>query len=211
MKKAFSTLGCPTWSFNEIVSVAKDIGMNGIEIRGLGYQMYAPALSIFSERNIDKTISVLKRTGIEIPMLTTSCDLSVSDFENCLNEANDYINLAKKIGTPYIRIMCQNSAKPGKDIDIDLIAKRYKEICNIAKDTTVTPLIETNSHLANSDKMLEFLAKADCENMGVLWDFHHPYRFFNESIEYTFNNLSKYIKYVHFKDSVMKDDGKVEY
>ncbi len=32
MKISFSTLGCPGWSYEDILSTAKDLGFNGIEI-----------------------------------------------------------------------------------------------------------------------------------------------------------------------------------
>ena len=34
MKIAFSTLGCPEWSWEDIYSMAKDTGFDGIELRG---------------------------------------------------------------------------------------------------------------------------------------------------------------------------------
>ena len=41
MKTAFSTLGCPDFSWQDIYSVAKDFGFDGIEIRGLGNDISA--------------------------------------------------------------------------------------------------------------------------------------------------------------------------
>ena len=35
MKIAFSTLGCPDFDWSDIYSMAKDLGFDGIEIRGL--------------------------------------------------------------------------------------------------------------------------------------------------------------------------------
>ena len=41
MKLAFSTLGCPEWTWTEIYSMARDLGYSGIEIRGLGEEITA--------------------------------------------------------------------------------------------------------------------------------------------------------------------------
>lgn len=41
MKICFSTLGCPDWSWEEILAAAKDLGYDGIELRGLGNEIYA--------------------------------------------------------------------------------------------------------------------------------------------------------------------------
>jgi len=35
MKLAFSTIGCPEWSWNEIMEAAIDMRIDGIEIRGV--------------------------------------------------------------------------------------------------------------------------------------------------------------------------------
>lgn len=210
MKKAFSTLGCPGWTFDEILSVAKDIGMDGIEIRGLGDQMYAPKIGVFSDKNIKSTLNTLSKLGLSIPILTSSCDLSKEGFEECLKEALEYSQLAKKLNSKYVRIMCESTPESKKDIDLEVIAERYSKICDISKNFNVTALIETNGILANSKNMKKFLNLASNKNAKVLWDIHHPFRFFKESPEYTFDQIGEYIEYVHVKDSIMKD-GKVIY
>ena len=47
MKIAFSTLGCPGWSWDEIFATAKDMGLDGIEIRGVGNEMFAPKIKAY--------------------------------------------------------------------------------------------------------------------------------------------------------------------
>ena len=42
MKLSFSTLGCPDWDFGEVFAVAADLGYDGIEIRGIAEEVYAP-------------------------------------------------------------------------------------------------------------------------------------------------------------------------
>ena len=41
MKIAFSTLGCPEFGWTDIYSMAKDFHFDGIEVRGLGHDLYA--------------------------------------------------------------------------------------------------------------------------------------------------------------------------
>ena len=40
MKIAFSTLGCPDFDWPDIYSMAKDLGFDGIEMRGLGDDLF---------------------------------------------------------------------------------------------------------------------------------------------------------------------------
>jgi len=49
MKLAFSTLGCPDFSWTDIYSMAKDLGYHGIEIRGLGDDIFAVKAQPFKE------------------------------------------------------------------------------------------------------------------------------------------------------------------
>ncbi len=51
MKIAFSTLACPNSSWQDIVSMAKDLGFDGIEIRGLGDDISAVCAELHIHRN----------------------------------------------------------------------------------------------------------------------------------------------------------------
>ena len=57
--------------------------------------------------------------------------------------------------------------------------------------------------------MRHFMEDADPAAAGVLWDIHHPYRYFGETPQQTYDNLGRWIRYVHVKDSVMQEDQTV--
>ena len=44
-----------------------------------------------------------------------------------------------------------------------------------------------------------------CDQLGALWDMHHPYRDHGESADTTIKNLGAYVRHVHLRDS--DDDG----
>jgi len=208
MKYAFSTLGCPGWSWKDVFSAAKDLGFAGVEIRGLGDIIYAPDIPEFLPRNIEDTKKSLERLSISIPVLTSGAVFAeAARAQASYLEAAAYVNLASRLGVPYIRVM--GTGEPGiTEGDFALGAKLYKHLCSYASEWGVTPLIETNGALSSSDKMLEFIDGNP--NCGVLWDVHHTVRFGNESPEETAGKLGEYIKHVHVKDSVSAGD-KIEY
>jgi fatty-acyl-CoA synthase len=74
----------------------------------------------------------------------------------------------------------------------------------------VTILVETNGILADSSKMSWLMNKAGRDNVAVLWDIHHPYRYAGEAVEKTYSELKKHIRYIHIKDSIM-ENGKAKY
>jgi len=74
----------------------------------------------------------------------------------------------------------------------------------------VTLLIETNGVFADSNTMQRFMKRLNRENVGVLWDTHHPYRYMDESFEKTYEALSPWIKYIQVKDSII-ENGETKY
>lgn len=55
MKISFSTLGCPRWSWDEIVVMAKELDFDGIEVRGIGNEIYMPTAKPFLPENLGNT------------------------------------------------------------------------------------------------------------------------------------------------------------
>ena len=51
------------------------------------------------------------------------------------------------------------------------------------KKNNVTLLVETNGVYANTARLRELLNQIESDNIGALWDLHHPYRYAGESPE----------------------------
>lgn len=210
MKFSFSTLGCPDWAWDVIFASAKDIGMDGIEVRGVGKQIYAPRSKPFLDENVEATKARLDAGNMEIPVFDTGAVLAREDRCTAgVLEAQDYIRLAAKTGTKYIRVMCVDVPEPC-EADLRLCADMYERVCRFGEEYGVVPLIETNGPLADTAVMKEFMEGIKCENKGVIWDIHHPYRYFGESVETTLANIGQWMYHVHIKDSAIVD-GKIEY
>lgn len=203
MKVCFSTLGCPGWRFADIVAAGKDTGMQGIEIRGLCEGLYAPRLTEFLPENRAQTLRTLREAGLEIPILTSGAVLCLNE-EEALAESLAYMQLAAELKVPYVRVLAEPAPQPGTG-DLSRAARAYRELCLKGAALSVTPLIETNGRLADSRTMLAFLREADAENMGVLWDIHHPYRYFGEAPHTTVSRLAGFIKHCHIKDSLLEN------
>ena len=211
MKLAFSTLGCPDFDWSDIYSMAKDLGFQGIEMRGLGDRIFSVKAKPFCPENIESTIAQLKKRHLEIPCLSSGCALKYSDkAEANIAELKEYIDLAYKLGTPYVRVLADEHAAPEGDADDEMILDILHRLIPYAEERDVTLLIETNGVYADTSRLRNLLDRVTSDNVAALWDIHHPYRFMNESPETTLQNLGAYIKYTHIKDSVM-EDGKVKY
>ena len=207
MKISFSTLGCPDFSWTDIYSMAKDLGFNGIEVRGLGDEIFAVKAKPFTDENIADTVAKLKKLGLEIPCLSSGACLKYADkHDEAIGEITQYVELAAKLGTPYIRILGDLDPAPAGDVDDALVAATLKEAAKIAEAKNVTLLVETNGVYADTARLRKLLDEVNSKAVAALWDVHHPYRYVGESAETTIANLGDYIKHIHVKDSAYEGD-----
>lgn len=207
MKLSFSTLGCPDFDWPDIYSMAKDFGFKGIELRGLGDDIFSVYAKPFREDNLSKTIAQLKKMRLEIPCLSSGCVLKYADKkEDTIKEIKDYIDLAVKLGTPYIRILGDQSAAPMEELEDATVLSVLRLLIPYAEESNVTLLVETNGVYSDTARLAELLNEAGSDHVAALWDIHHPYRFKGETPEQTVQNLGAYIKHVHVKDSVLEND-----
>ena len=212
MKISFSTIACPDFSWGDIYSMAKDLGFDGIEIRGIGDEISVVKSQPFSSPKLAATMKKLADLRLEIPCLDTGCCLKETEKrEEVLEEITDYIKLADSIGTPYVRLLADMDAEPVADVDDEYVLGVLKEAAAVAAQyENVTLLVETNGVYCDTMRLKRLLDKAGSEKVAALWDAHHPYRYMGESPEETIRNIGSYIKHVHVKDSIMKN-GKPQY
>ncbi|MDD2648569.1 MAG: sugar phosphate isomerase/epimerase [Eubacteriales bacterium] len=212
MKLSFSTLGCPRWTWREIVSTAHDLGYDGIEVRGVGKDISVPSVPEFSEANWKKTAASLEKLGLEIPCLSSDLCIHVRESaEHTHREAAAYCALAKRMNVKYIRIMGTAAVpQPMGRVDEAFVRDEAALLSEIAAENGVTLLIETNGVWASSERLARLIDDVGSENVQALWDVHHPYRFMGEKPQDTIANLGKHIRHVHMKDSVW-DGDKIHY
>ena len=74
MKLSLSTLCCPTWSLEQVVAVAREHGIGGIDFRGLGEEIDVTKLPAFND-GLPATLELLKRHEIAVPCFNTSIAL----------------------------------------------------------------------------------------------------------------------------------------
>ena len=207
MKLAFSTIGCPGWSWNEIFATAKDLGMQGIEVRGIGGEIAAPKAKPFQASDLSSTLDKMHRAHMVFPMLTSGAVLGVdSEAADGVIEGKAYIDLAEKLGCPYVRVLITLAPEPAP-ANIGLCLEKYEELCRYGADKGVQPVLETNGLFCDTRLLADSIE--GIENAGVLWDVHHPYRYKGETPAETVENIGAWIRYVHVKDSVK--NGEVHY
>lgn len=211
MKFAFSTLGCPEWSWDDMVSTAKDLGFDGIELRGIENELFVPKAKPFLPAHLEATKARLNKINLEIPCLTSACYLfDKSRINRYIDEGKQYIDIAQNLETPCIRVLGDRNPEAGEEVDTGFVIENLSILAGYASSKNVKILLETNGVFACSEVVLKTVQSVGKPNVRVLWDMHHPFRYFQEPVAETYAALKEYIEYVHIKDSVLTD-GKVKY
>ncbi|MCL2106103.1 MAG: AMP-binding protein [Oscillospiraceae bacterium] len=202
MKLAFSTLGCPELSWQDMTTMAKDFGFHGIELRG--YED-TPAAELLA------ALSRLRTGRLEIACVSAAESLQYAGKRGeALEKARQSIRLAAQLGAAYVRVLADQGAQPLGPVDDAAVAEAIRSLLPLAQELGVTLLVETNGAFADTRRLANLLSELSSDSVGALWDLHHPCRFAGETPAQTVGNLGAYIKYVHCKDSV-EENGAVSY
>ena len=212
---SFSTLGCPDWTFTEILDFAVKNNFQGIELRGIQRQLdLTKCIEFSSEENIHSTIKILKDKKLKIVDLGSSAALhydNLIDRVRNLDEAKRYVDLANKIGCPYIRVFPDIFPKGKNKIAIlDLIVNGLVDLGDYAKDSNVTVLMETHGDVVNVADLKTIMELTNHKNVGLIWDIVNMWEVTKVKPSEVYFELKKYIHHVHIKDAVMVN-GKLAY
>lgn len=211
MKIAFSTLGCPTWTFAQILEEARRDGFDGIEFRGLLSEIDLVNVPEFQPANIQQTRKRLEDAGIAPTCLSSSVTVVASagtelDQKQAIAHAGRYIDLAKEVGAPCVRLFGGNVPETMQPLEaLRRAAETLRVIGDYAAARGVIAAVETHDALMQTEKLMELIREADHPAVRVLWDIHHPYRMMAESIAHSAEQLKGYIVAAHLKDSVQSE------
>ena len=203
MKTSFSTLGCPDWSFDKVLSEAERMGYDGIEIRGIENEMNLAKIPQLNGEGWKKTKDELKKRGLVIANLGTSANFhSKETWEASLKEAKEAIDVAQATGTPYIRIFGDVIPDPNKRAEtLKLIAEGWTEVYKYSESTDVTPLVEVHGDFNNVEIFKEMFRYFNHPKFAVLWDIEHSYKTYEHDYIEFFGFIRKYVKHIHVKDT----------
>lgn len=210
MKLSFSTVGCPKWSWSDIVTCAVDLGYNGIEIRGVGDDLFLPDARVFQPENLPKTRADLEKHGLAVSCLASDVLLH-NPTQDAQATLERYISLAQGLGAKGIRVLGDTWGEPGQNVDAALAEERLNALAPLAENAGIELWIETNGIWADTTRLRAMLDRIASPAVGVVWDIHHPVRYFNESPEATAANIGALTRHVHVKDSDINESGELVY
>lgn len=212
---SFSTLGCPDWSFQQIVNFAAQHGYKGIEVRGLQRQLdltQCPEFATAEARTA--TLALMKQKGLQFVGLGSSANLhepAGDAREKNLADARGFIDLAQQLQCPYVRVFPNNFPKAGdKKATLALMVQGLLQLGAYAKERNVTVLLETHGDVVQIDDLAAIMQEARHSHVGLIWDVTNMWTVTKEAPRAAYNRLKQYIRHVHIKDAKLVE-GKLQY
>jgi len=207
---AFSTLGCPGWSWPTVLDQAERLGYPAIELRGIAGQMDLPSVPELSGSRLASTRSELAARGIVVSDLGASAHMHDKDpaaREKQLDEGRRFIDLAHALGVKYVR-MFGNNIPPGETREdvIKRVVEGFQQMAAHAKSAGVVVLIESHGDFTHSSDLEAILTGVGSSSFALLWDAHHTFVAGKEAPADTFKRLGRYIRHTHLKDSKPEGD-----
>ena len=202
VRLAFSTLGCPKWTWDQILAFASTHEFAAIELRGLMGELDLPSLPDFAAGKIRDRRLELAHHHLKIACVSSSAELHHSGPSRArqLADARRFIDLAHALGALYVRVFGNKLEGPREEV-LTQVASGMRELGTYAEPRQVTVLLESHGDFTDSPTLKDILTRANSAHAALLWDAHHTFVDGHEDPEFTWRELGRWIRHTHLKDS----------
>jgi sugar phosphate isomerase/epimerase len=198
-RRAFSTLGCPDWSFERVLAEAQQDGYEGIELRVLDGQLVDLSLPPEERKRVKRLAG---EAGIAIACVDSSIKLaSGGDPASVAEELIGHMELAREWNSELVRVF-PGAWPAGHDQEqvIAAMAEIVERALPAAERLGVAIVLETHDTFSRATLVAELLRTVPNRWFGVIWDVYQPH-ISGETPEQVFAALDDRILHVHIKDA----------
>ena len=195
------SFSCPELTLDEMLSMAKEFGYDGIEPRISSNHQHGVEFDTNQHQRKEIKQKALD-IGIAIGCVATSCryaDPKIS--QDMVNDTEKAVDLAADIGSSRIRVF---GGKIGDGLDrtdaVELVAESLLSIADYASKRGVSICVETHDDWCNPIDVAAVMEKTDHSAIAVNWDIMHPVRRGYATIEESFESLKPWIQHLHIHD-----------
>ncbi len=209
LKLCFSTLACPDWSWADILHYGPQFGYQGVEVRLLERETDLLVRPEFQPDQLSQRRAELEAAKFQVAGLGSSVRFDYLDADvrsQQIEIGQRYVDLAHQLRSRFVRVFgdvfTAGQDASGRERVLSQVVEGLTALGHYAEPRGVLVLMETHGDFAATQWMQTVMERVDHPAVGVLWDTHHPWRFYNEPLSETFNRLRPWIRHTHWKDSV---------
>ena len=202
MKLSFTTLGCPDWSFETILSQAEALGVPAIEVRGLEGELLADQIGAFQPGQQQTTQDRLDQHHVSINGFGTSVRFDdVQILPQMLAEGRAAIDVCQAMRIPAIRVFGNAIPDPDQEAAvINQVVDGLNHLCEYAKRTDVQIWLEVHGDFNTTERILAVAERVKHARFGVLWDIGHSDLIYGDDYHAFYRPLQQWIRHIHIKD-----------
>lgn len=212
MKLAFTTLGCPDWSLEQIAEFAGANGFEGVELR-----TSPDGNHLSDEAPVEEATRIgelFRGNGTRVFSLMAYSRFSATEKDELVaNQAKllHVLDLAKAAGADFVRTFAGRFGEDKSREQAIADAAEYIAPCAAkAREIGVELGVETHDDWCDASN-IRALQKAVGGGLGAVWDFANAVNATGKSAQEQFDDLGDTILYCHVKDTVTGEDGKHTY
>lgn len=209
---SFSTLGCPEWSWRQVLDQASTLGYAAIELRGIAGEMDLTKVPELSGSRIADARRDLAALSLVVPVLGASSNMhekAPAARQRHFDEGRRFIDLAKALQVPYVRMFGDRVPDGESKADVlPRVVEGFQQMAAYAKQAGVTVLIESHGDFTQAADLERILREVGSDAFELLWDAHHTFVSAQEPPADTYKKLGRWIRHTHLKDSNPAGDGR---
>jgi sugar phosphate isomerase/epimerase len=199
---AFSTLAFPDASLASAVSLGRQWGYAGVELRLIDGELIDPRMTVAARAQVRRTL-----IAAGLPVVAVDSSIRLTD-EDPGPDLRRFLELASDWGSPLVRVFGGALAadRAERQEQLRAAARVLEASVPLARRLGVAIGVETHDDFSASSVVASLLAMADPQWVGAVWDIHHPYRV-GESPADVYANLGRRIRLAQVKDARRRPGG----
>lgn len=210
MKLAFSTLGCPDWTLEEILQKGHAMGFQGVEVRGIAGVMDNNKIPAFSDEQIPHTKALFEKYGMTLCGINTSVSFDYApDLATALQEGMDAIDLCVKLGCDNIRVFGDSISPEDPEHSIRQVVDGLRILCDYALPRGVKVCLEIHGQFNTKEVVSRVVREVDSPAFGLIFDMEHVVLGVGRDFYAFYHEVKPYIHRIHVKDYIHKPGGGV--
>jgi sugar phosphate isomerase/epimerase len=203
VKLSFSTLGCPDWTFEDILAGGNAYGFDGVGFRGVDGEIDLTKIPEFAPDRRAATRRRLADAGLAPAMILTPARLIVPAAEASLRLAETHIEIAAGLGAPAIRVFGgQFPIGLSRAAAVERAAAALRRLGDFAGPRGVSVLLETHDDFTDPALLRRVFEAACHPAVGAVWDSHHTFRIAEVSMQAAWDAIGPWVRAVDIKDSI---------
>jgi len=204
VKLAFSTLACPRWSLDQVVTGARRYGYEGVELRLIDGELIDGAMPAPERERVRRTFA---DAGLPIVAVDSSVRVAAApDAKGAIDELRTFLDLAAELESPIVRVFGGEwDAGRSRPQAIAQARRVLEEAVTAAQPLGVAIALETHDRFSSTALVAEVLDGLP-PAAAAIWDVGHPHRV-GDSPADVLRLLDGRIAHVHVKDCRRKADS----